>query len=276
VDRVEKNYSRGIITERERYNQLLDIWATAAKVTEEMIEGRSSRPPLRRRGVCHIERQGGQASYLNPVFLMTDSGARGNVDQMKQLAGMRGLMAKPSRARSSKPRSSANFREGLSVLEYFSSTHGARKGLADTALKTADSGYLTRKLATWPKRDHQRGRLRHAPRHNQARHLQGREIDVRSASRSSAASPATRSVNPVTDKLIVAENEMITSRRPRRASRSSGIDKVMVRSPLTCEADSGCLCQVTTAWTCPPGAWSRKAWPSASSPPSRSASRARS
>jgi DNA-directed RNA polymerase subunit beta' len=84
--------------------------------------------------------------YLNPVFLMTESGARGSVDQIRQLAGMRALMAKPSGEIIETPIKS-NFREGLSVLEYFSSTHGARKGLADTALKTADSGYLTRKLA---------------------------------------------------------------------------------------------------------------------------------
>jgi DNA-directed RNA polymerase subunit beta' len=86
------------------------------------------------------------SAYLNPVFLMSDSGARGNIEQMQQLAGMRGLMAKPSGKIIETP-IKANFREGLNVLEYFSSTHGARKGLADTALKTADSGYLTRKLA---------------------------------------------------------------------------------------------------------------------------------
>ena len=109
---------------------------------------------------------------------MTDSGARGNVDQIRQLAGMRALMAKPTGEIIETPIKS-NFREGLTVLEYFSSTHGARKGLADTALKTADSGYLTRKLAdVAPERDHQRARLRHAAGHHQEHRLQGEQVDV--------------------------------------------------------------------------------------------------
>ena len=128
-----KLYERGIITEQERYNQVLDAWTHARElITAEMMAAME-----------HDERGGG---YVNPVFLMAHSGARGGVEQIRQLAGMRGLMAKPSGQIIETP-IKANFREGLSVLEYFSSTHGARKGLADTALKTADSGYLTRKLA---------------------------------------------------------------------------------------------------------------------------------
>ncbi|HWB54608.1 MAG TPA: DNA-directed RNA polymerase subunit beta', partial [Tepidisphaeraceae bacterium] len=146
ADRVEKNYRMGAITEQERYSQLLDIWAHARKqVTDDLMtslendyrdaEGRPVPP-----------KTSGTLKYLNPINMMATSKARGSVDQMRQLGGMRGLMAKPSGEIIETP-IKANFREGLSVLEYFSSTHGARKGLADTALKTADSGYLTRKLA---------------------------------------------------------------------------------------------------------------------------------
>jgi len=133
VLRIMKLYQRGIITEGERYNQVLDAWTHAREqiTTEMMLE---------------LENDRRAPGYVNPIYLMAHSGARGGVEQIRQLAGMRGLMAKPSGKIIETP-IKANFREGLSVLEYFSSTHGARKGLADTALKTADSGYLTRKLA---------------------------------------------------------------------------------------------------------------------------------
>ncbi|MCB9843917.1 MAG: hypothetical protein H6812_11755 [Phycisphaeraceae bacterium] len=147
ADRVEKNFDRGIITERERYNQLLDIWAHCREqVTGKLIDAlKRDRLEAGTNAYMPIDDKGKGKRYLNPVYLMSDSGARGNVSQMQQLAGMRGLMAKPSGEIIETP-IRANFREGLNVLEYFSSTHGARKGLADTALKTADSGYLTRKL----------------------------------------------------------------------------------------------------------------------------------
>src|SRR5579871_5602327 len=128
---VEKQYRAGIITDGERYNKIIDIWTHAG----DEISNVMFRP---------LEHNEGRKE-LNPVYMMVDSGARGNRQQVKQLAGMRGLMAKPSGEIIERPITS-NFREGLSVLEYFISTHGARKGLADTALKTADSGYLTRKL----------------------------------------------------------------------------------------------------------------------------------
>ena len=134
VMRFKKLYERGVITEKERYNQVLDTWTHAREaITGEMRE--AMRTDDR-----------GNSGYVNPVYLMADSGARGGIEQIRQLAGMRGLMAKPTGEIIETPIKS-NFREGLTVLEYFSSTHGARKGLADTALKTADSGYLTRKLA---------------------------------------------------------------------------------------------------------------------------------
>ena len=128
---VEKQYRTGIITDGERYNKIIDIWTHAGDEISNVMF----------RTLEHNEGR----KELNPVYLMVDSGARGNRQQVKQLAGMRGLMAKPSGEIIERPITS-NFREGLTVLEYFISTHGARKGLADTALKTADSGYLTRKL----------------------------------------------------------------------------------------------------------------------------------
>src|SRR5439155_227317 len=131
---IEQNLRKGVITQGERYNQIIDCWTHAReKIGGEMMDSL-------RKG----ERDG--KPYLNPIFAMAESGARGSIEQIRQLAGMRGLMAKPSGKIIETP-IKANFREGLHVLEYFSSTHGARKGLADTALKTADSGYLTRKLA---------------------------------------------------------------------------------------------------------------------------------
>ena len=133
VLKFNKLFQRGVITEVERYNQVLDAWTHAREqITAEMMAA--------------LENDFRTDGYVNPIFLMAHSGARGGVEQMRQLGGMRGLMAKPSGKIIETP-IKANFREGLTVLEYFSSTHGARKGLADTAFKTADSGYLTRKLA---------------------------------------------------------------------------------------------------------------------------------
>ena len=131
VGEVEKQYRRGVITDGERYNKIIDIWTHATdRISSSMYSA--------------MEHNNGKAE-LNPVFMMVDSKARGSKQQIRQLAGMRGLMAKPSGEIIERPILS-NFREGLTVLEYFISTHGARKGLADTALKTADSGYMTRKL----------------------------------------------------------------------------------------------------------------------------------
>ena len=125
MEKVEMQFRRGLITEEERYQTVIGIWNEATKkVTEALIDS--------------LDR-------FNPVYMMANSGARGNIQQIRQLAGMRGLMADPSGQIIDLP-IKANFREGLTVLEYFISTHGARKGLADTALRTADSGYLTRRL----------------------------------------------------------------------------------------------------------------------------------
>ena len=140
VQEIERQYNEGLITEGEKYNKAVDIWAKATEdVAAEM---------MREIGATEIVGPKGEKTRVesfNPIYMMADSGARGSKDQMRQLAGMRGLMAKPSGEIIETP-ITANFREGLTVLQYFISTHGARKGLADTALKTANSGYLTRRL----------------------------------------------------------------------------------------------------------------------------------
>lgn len=141
VDTIESQYRDGIITRTEKYNKVIDVWTKATNdVSREMMQEMSV-------DLITDEKSGKveKNSSFNPIFMMANSGARGNVDQMRQLAGMRGLMAKPSGEIIETPITSS-FREGLSVLQYFISTHGARKGLADTALKTANSGYLTRRL----------------------------------------------------------------------------------------------------------------------------------
>ncbi len=239
ADRIEKNLSLGALTERERYNQLLDIWAHAREeVTKEMMlelehDTRDAKtlaplPPKDASGV----------SYLNPVFLMADSGARGNVDNFRQLAGMRGLMSRPSGEIMETP-IKTNFREGLSVLEYFTSTHGARKGLADTALKTADSGYLTRKLADVAQNviisqnncGTQKGIRKSAI-------YKGDQIDVPLRDILIGRCAADTLINPVTDEVIVREGQIISESIARKIE-SLNLETVRVRSPLTCESPVG-------------------------------------
>ena len=149
VKEFEQQYMDGLITQGEKYNKVVDIWAKATDdVANEMMEAMKMEPAVDKgsKSASSKKKKQEYAESFNPIFMMADSGARGSKDQMRQLAGMRGLMAKPSGEIIETP-ISANFREGLSVLQYFISTHGARKGLADTALKTANSGYLTRRLA---------------------------------------------------------------------------------------------------------------------------------
>src|SRR5690606_5954334 len=140
VKEIDKQYSSGLVTAQERYNNVVDIWGKASdRVGKAMMEQLASEPVVTRDG-----EEARQESF-NSIYMMADSGARGSAAQIRQLAGMRGLMAKPDGSIIETP-ITANFREGLNVLQYFISTHGARKGLADTALKTANSGYLTRRL----------------------------------------------------------------------------------------------------------------------------------
>ena len=138
---IQKQYNNGVITDGERYNKVVDIWAEVQdKIGGEVLKGLSTQVFGRNDKGEDIK-----GPSFNPIFIMADSGARGSEQQIRQLAGLRGLMAKPSGEIIETP-ITANFREGLTVLQYFISTHGARKGLADTALKTANSGYLTRRL----------------------------------------------------------------------------------------------------------------------------------
>ncbi|RIK68566.1 MAG: DNA-directed RNA polymerase subunit beta' [Planctomycetota bacterium] len=244
VDRITRAFQQGAITDLERYNALIDIWVHVREaVTEAMMV--DLKQDYRDENLKYAKPgQEGARKYLNPIYLMTDSGARGSVDQIRQLAGMRALMAKPSGEIIETP-IKANFREGLSVLEYFSSTHGARKGLADTALKTADSGYLTRKLADVAQNviiaEMDCGTINGVTK--EARY-KGEEIDV-SLSETIRGRVARDTIrHPVTDEIIVRENEIITEDIARRiesppAEGGLGLEKIRVRSPLTCESGLG-------------------------------------
>ncbi len=231
VTKIMKLYQRGIITEGERYNQVLDAWTHAREqITTEMMEALENDVggPLHERPV----------GYVNPIFLMAHSGARGGVEQIRQLAGMRGLMAKPSGKIIETP-IKANFREGLTVLEYFSSTHGARKGLADTALKTADSGYLTRKLADVAQNVvitcHDCGTSQGITKGVIYR---GEKVEVSLADSIKGRVSRANIVNPITDEVIVRENDLITMEVARRIE-SLGLEKIQVRSTMTCDASLG-------------------------------------
>jgi len=226
VDNITGNYRKGVITDGERYNQIIDAWTAAREEIgqEMMVELKAD------------ERDG--QPYLNPIYLMADTGARGSVEQIRQLAGMRGLMAKPSGKIIETP-IKANFREGLKVLEYFSSTHGARKGLADTALKTADSGYLTRKLADVAQNVvatmQDCGTLNGI---SKGVVLKGDKVEVSLAQNITGRVARDTIVDVITDEVVVKENEVISPETARRIE-SMGYEKIRVRSPLTCDAPLG-------------------------------------
>ena len=230
VLKIMKRYQKGVITDGERYNSVLDAWTHAREqITKEMmaeLEQDTDARETRRPG------------YVNPIFLMAHSGARGGVEQIRQLAGMRGLMAKPSGKIIETP-IKANFREGLTVLEYFSSTHGARKGLADTALKTADSGYLTRKLADVAQNVvvtmHDCGTTQGITKGVIYR---GEKVEVSLADGIRGRVSRSDIRNPITDEVIVSEDEMMTPTTARQVEEL-GLEKIQVRSPLTCEASLG-------------------------------------
>ncbi len=234
VDKIEKNYQVGVLTEGERYNQIIDVWTHArVGVANAMMEALKN------------DAHDGKP-YLNPIYLMSDSGARGSVDQIQQLAGMRALMAKPSGEIIETPIKS-NFREGLNVLEYFSSTHGARKGLADTALKTADSGYLTRKLADVAQNvivtEIDCGTLQGITKSTV---YKGEQIDVPLSELIVGRTARDNIRNPMTDEMIVTENEVITLEAAEKIE-ALGLDAIRVRSPLTCESSLG-ICAKCYGW----------------------------
>lgn len=225
VLQIQKNYQRGTITELERYRQVLDAWSHAReRISTEMMEA--------------LKNDYRFPGYVNPIYLMAHSGARGGEEQIRQLAGMRGLMSKPSGKIIETP-IKANFREGLNVLEYFSSTHGARKGLADTALKTADAGYLTRKLADVAQNVvvtmHDCGTTQGITKGVIYR---GEKVERSLADSIRGRVSRTNVVNPVTDEVIVRENELITAEIARKIEEL-GLEKLQVRSPMTCEAPLG-------------------------------------
>jgi DNA-directed RNA polymerase subunit beta' len=235
VTKIRKNYQAGVLTEGERYNQVIDAWTHArVAVTGEMM-----------RALKEDTKEDG-SPYLNPIYLMSDSGARGSVDQIQQLAGMRALMANPSGEIIETPIKS-NFREGLTVLEYFSSTHGARKGLADTALKTANSGYLTRKLIDVAQNviitELDCGTLQGITKSTVSR---GEQVDV-PLSRLIIGRTARDNIrNPITDEMIVRENEVITHEAAAKIE-ALGLDAIRVRSSLTCDSSFG-VCAKCYGW----------------------------
>ncbi len=232
VEEVVEQHRNGIITNGERYNKVVDIWSAATEqIASEMIKEMGTEVVRNREG------KPVKVPSFNPIYMMADSGARGSDKQMRQLAGMRGLMAKPSGEIIETPITS-NFREGLTVGQYFISTHGARKGLADTALKTANSGYLTRRLVDVAQdcivveKDCQT--LDGIP----VRALvEGGEIIDRLSDRILGRVALEDLVN--TDgELLVSANEEITE-ETARGIEMSGIDEVRIRSALTCQSKRG-------------------------------------
>ena len=229
VKSVMDNYGMGLITNNERYNQIIDIWThTNSKLTNILMERLKN------------DNQG-----FNSIYMMFDSGARGSKEQIRQLSGMRGLMAKPQKSGATGGQDIienpilSNFKEGLSILEYFISTHGARKGLADTALKTADAGYLTRRLVDVAQdvviRNEDCGTLRGLV----ATPLKKNEEIVETLYERILGRTSVHDIyNPETDELIVASGDEITE-EIGRLIEDAGIDEVEIRSVLTCEEKLG-------------------------------------
>jgi len=233
VKKIEQQYVSGLITDGEKYNKVVDIWAQATEdIASEM---------MKEMAVEVVQGPGKKkvkVDSFNPIYMMSDSGARGSKDQMRQLAGMRGLMAKPSGEIIETPITS-NFREGLTVLQYFISTHGARKGLADTALKTANSGYLTRRLVdvsqdvvvTEEDCGTMDGIWVDAL-------VEGGEIIQRVSERVLGRVAIQDIIDPVTGEILVKANEEIDEEKVAKIE-SAGIERVKIRSVLTCQSRRG-------------------------------------
>ncbi|MBP9593156.1 MAG: DNA-directed RNA polymerase subunit beta', partial [Steroidobacteraceae bacterium] len=237
VKEIQEQYASGLVTNGERYNKVVDIWSrTNDQVAKAMMEKLGGEDVEDSRG----ERV--RQKSFNSIYMMSDSGARGSPAQIRQLAGMRGLMAKPDGSIIETP-ITANFREGLNVLQYFISTHGARKGLADTALKTANSGYLTRRLV------------------DVAQDLVVTEIDCGTANglsmmpiveggdvveglgeRVLGRVTAADVYRPGSDEVLVAAGELLDEKLVRRIEQA-GVDQIMVRSPITCATRYGVCSQ---------------------------------
>ncbi|MFH0812837.1 MAG: hypothetical protein V2A69_08365 [Pseudomonadota bacterium] len=233
VEVIKQQHKNGLITDGERYNKVVDIWAQVTeKVAQEMQQELSMAETIDEKGEKRLR------SSLNPIFLMADSGARGSAQQIRQLAGMRGLMAKPSGEIIETP-ITANFREGLNVLQYFISTHGARKGLADTALKTANSGYLTRRLVDVSHdvivTEEDCGTfdgIYVTPL------MEGGEVVEPLSDRILGRVALDDIRDPYTQETIVTANQEIDENLVKRIAEV-GLEKVKIRSVLTCRAKKG-------------------------------------
>jgi DNA-directed RNA polymerase subunit beta' len=237
VKQVQKNYQKGIITNIERYNNIIDIWShVTEKIADIMLK------EIREKDSKEYD---GNGPKFNPMQLMATSGARGSIDQIRQLGGMRGLMSRPQKKLGGavgeiiESPIKANFREGLTVLEYFISTHGGRKGLADTALKTADAGYLTRRLVD----------VAHNVVVNEddcgtvngirvGAMKEGNEIIENFADRIGGRVSLQSIVDPITDEFIVSDGEIISNEAAKKIENSE-ISNIRIRSSLTCEAKEG-------------------------------------
>src|SRR5690606_23393123 len=228
VDGITANYNMGLITNNERYNQVIDIWtSTNAELTELSMKR------------IREDKQG-----FNSVYMMLDSGARGSKEQIRQLTGMRGLMAKPKKSNAGggeiiENPILSNFKEGLSILEYFISTHGARKGLADTALKTADAGYLTRRLVDVSQdviiNTEDCGTLRGV----EVEALKKNDEVVETLEERIVGRVALNDVyNPITEELLVSAGDLIDDDIAKTIG-DSPLESIEVRSPLSCEALKG-------------------------------------
>jgi len=231
VEEFEQQYNDGLITQGEKYNKVVDAWAKCGdKVAEEMMKGIAAKK---------VDPETGRQKPINSVYMMSHSGARGSPAQMKQLAGMRGLMARPDGSIIETP-ITANFKEGLNVLEYFNSTHGARKGLADTALKTANSGYLTRRLVdvaqdsiiTEVDCGTDRG-LTMEPI------VDAGQIVASLGQRILGRTTADDVVNPENGDMIVPKGTLLTE-KDVELIESYKVQSLRIRSPLTCDLRTGC------------------------------------
>jgi DNA-directed RNA polymerase subunit beta' len=232
VDLINLNYRNGLITEGERYNKVIDTWTRASTDVEQVT----------------FEGLAADLEGFNPIFMMADSGSRGNREQIRQLAGMRGLMAKPQKKITGglgeiiESPVIHNFKEGLNVLEYFISTHGARKGLADTALKTADAGYLTRRLV-----DVAQDMIINEPDCGTIRGVSvgalkdGEEIIEPVADRVLGRVVAEDVMHPLSKEVVVAASELIGEEEAARIDEAAraGLDRIRIRSVLTCDARRG-------------------------------------
>jgi DNA-directed RNA polymerase subunit beta' len=230
IEEYENQYAEGLITRGEKYNKVVDAWSKCTDlVATEMMKKISS---------SNTNNLSGKASSLNSVFMMADSGARGSAAQMKQLAGMRGLIAKPSGEIIETPIIS-NFKEGLTALEYFNSTHGARKGLADTALKTANSGYLTRRLCDVAQ-DISIKEL--SCKTNKSivlsEIIEGGNILVSLSDRALGRTSAIDIKNPIDGEVLIKKREMIDEKACEKID-SAGVKSIKVFSVITCESKEG-------------------------------------